>query len=271
MEINDDISALYAGTPVVKGHGSDLHCGGVVGTICVVPGEHDQHAAVQFESDEELSDSGNSSAASSSVTPTVVEQPVAPVTRFVEFYGPGTAMDILPTTKDFAAIGLPITELVGTPGYRQTTLSNPTDVPTMVKRRLAAQGDLFMEQRFSHCSKCNQLVDTDGVQGLDAHEAECAMRRAAIALVTLRSNREGKHTPPVAPVKVTDRITMIANCLDQLDVATKLQRFKQVGAPNRRPSRHPAAFQCCLVYALGLVGGRCLLQHGHAVHVRGPR
>ena len=209
MEISDNIGSLYAGTPVVKGYGSDFHCGVVVGTNCVGPGEHDREAVVLFESD--------------------------------EFYGAGTATNVLSTTKNFAAIALPITELVATSGYRQTTLSTLTNVPTTVKRRLAAQGDLFMEQRFSHCSKCNQLVDTGGVQGLDAHEAECAKRGAAISLVTLRLSREGNRAPGV-PVKVSDRITMIANCLDQLDVAIKLQRFKQVGAPTRRPSWRPAAF-----------------------------
>ena len=49
MEISDNIGSLYAGTPVVKGYGSDFHCGVVVGTNCVGPGEHDREAVVLFD------------------------------------------------------------------------------------------------------------------------------------------------------------------------------------------------------------------------------
>lgn len=67
VEINDDIGAFYAGTPVVKGYGNDFRRGVVVGARRTGPGEHDSDAIVLFdESDGELSDEGNGSVASSS-------------------------------------------------------------------------------------------------------------------------------------------------------------------------------------------------------------
>jgi len=230
VEINDDIGAFYAGTPVVKGYGNDFRRGVVVGARRTGPGEHDRDAIVLFdESDGELSDEGNGSVASSSFTPLLVEPVTEPAAPARNVSSASTTSPASPAMR-FAAIGLPITELVANSGHRQTTSSDRANVhvPTLVKRRLAATLELHLEQKYSHCGQCDQLVETPGgPQGLDVHVAECEMRQAAVALVALRL--DGGQRAPVPVAKVGDRVLMITNCLDQLAVATKLQRFRQVG------------------------------------------